>query len=382
MKLQELVKGTKIIEIIENYSLAADISSIIYQNDDENNNSYFYQDEHFWESVIKKPESYWGKKVNLYDFVVSNWIARIPGLYWSSTSKIMRRHKQEDIAFESNEWIEFEPIGKSKKVMGGVGTLLLPPTDDGKVLLSASAACNASTGVPLLFYPDILDKLKIKQGDCLIIQNARWQPMDFYWASKFASTKDIPRGYIVIDSIEKVHIRERNMPIVYHPFSLMEYEYKNGLLYDFVYVTADSKVENIEAKMEDFFKYYSKKNGRNGEYLLNPNMVNPIFEARYNSPIELTHASEKAKLNLLYERIRDVFFKEQHIEELIVKLPQYYQSSNAIKTLTKNIGLNISHLVEDSAASMSAQLINKCLEKGITEILIDRILMEYPQIFK
>lgn len=382
MKLYELTKGTKIIETIENYSLATEISSIIDQNENENVQYDFYEDKKFWQSVIKKPESYWGKKINLYDFVISNWIARIPGLYWSSASKIMRQHKQEDIAFESDEWIEFKPIGKSKKVMGGVGTLLLPPTDDRKVLLSASAACNASTGVPLLFYPEVLDQLKIKQGDCLIIRNARWQPMDFYWASKFASTKDIPRGYIVIDSIEKVHIRDRNQPVVYHPFSLMEYEYKDGLLYDFVYVTADSKVTNVEAKIEDFFKHYSEKNGRNGEYLLNPNMVNPIFESRYSSPIEMIHASEKAKLNLLYERIRDTFFKEQPIEELIVKLPQYYQSSTQIKTLAKNVGLNVSHFVEDSAVSMSAQLINKCIEKGTPEILIDRILLEYPQIFK
>ncbi|WP_241314037.1 hypothetical protein [Chryseobacterium arthrosphaerae] len=380
MKLYELAKGARIIETIENYSLAAEMPIKNKQEEVEGQASFF-DDEKFWKSVIKNPKYYWGKKMELYYFVVSDWIARVPGLYWSKASQAVRQHDHSDIAIQSKEWIEFNPIGKSKKVMGGVGTLLLPPTDDGKVLLSASATCNASTGIPLLFYPEVLETLKIRQGDCLIIRDARWQPMDIHWASKFASTMNIPRGYLVIDSIEKVHIEMRNLPVEYHPFSLMEYEYKDGLLYDFVYVTADSKVKNVDSKIEDFFKYYSKKDGRNGEYLLNPNIVDPIFESRYSSPIELTHASEKAKLNLLYERIKGVFFKEQPIEELIVKLPQYYQSSTEIKTLARNIGVNVSHLVEDSAASMSAQLINKCLEKGIIEILIDRIVLKYPQIF-
>lgn len=380
MKLYELTKGTKIIETIENYSLAAEMPSQIGQKENEGE-VCFYSDEEFWQNVIDKPHHYWGKKIDLYDFVVSDWIARVPGLYWNASAQALRQVDKNDIVILSKEWTEFNPIGKSKKVMGGVGTLLLPPTDDGKVLLSASASCNASTGVPLLFYPEVLDALQIKQGDCLIVRDARWQPMDFYWASKFASTKDIPRGYLVIDSIEKVHIRMRNLPIEYHPFSLMEYEYKDGILYDFVFVTADSKIKNVNKRIEKFFNYYSKKDGRNGEYLLNPNIVEPIFESRYSSPIEMTHASEKAKLNLLYERIRGTFFKEQPIEELIVKLPQYYQSSTQIKTLARNIGFNVSFLVEDSAVSMSAQLINKCLEKGTIETLIDRVVLEYPQIF-
>jgi hypothetical protein len=120
--------------------------------------------------------------------------------------------------------------------MGGVGTLLLPPTDEGKILLSVSAGCNASTGIPLLCFPEVYDHLKIKQGDCVIIRGAKWLPMDMHWASKFASTKDIPRGYLVIDSIDKIRVLNRNYPVAYHPFSLMEYEYQDSLFYDFVYV--------------------------------------------------------------------------------------------------------------------------------------------------
>lgn len=380
MSLKELYKGTKLIETIENYALAEEVKSL---NEDISNNEsfWFYNDEEFWRNVIADPIKYWNQKIDLYNFVVSDWVARIPGLYWTSSSEQIRQHKKEDIALQSKQWIEFYPPGKSKKVLGGVGTLLLPPTDEGKVLLSVSAGCNSSTGIPLLCFPEVYDYLKIKQGDCVVIRGAKWQPMDMHWASKFASTKDIPRGYLVIDSIDKIQIMERNYPVVYHPFSLMEYEYQDSLLYDFVYVTADNKVKNVDSEINLFFKEYAKKDGRNGEYLLNPNIVNPIFQSRYLSPTELKQVSEKAKLNLLYERIRGTYFNGQSIKQLIIKLPQYYQSGVSIRTLAKNIGVNVSLLVEDSAASMSAQLIDMCLKKEIIESLIDRIMLEYPIIF-
>ncbi len=380
MSLKELCKGTKLIETIENYALAEEVNSL---NEDISNDESFWfsNDEEFWRNIIADPIKYWHQKIDLYNFVVSDWVARVPGLYWIPSSEQIRQHKKEDIALQSKQWIEFFPPGKSKKVMGGVGTLLLPPTDEGKVLLSVSAGCNASTGIPLLCFPEVYDHLQIKQGDCVKIRGAKWLPMDMHWASKFASTKDIPRGYLVIDSTDKIKVLEKNYPVAYHPFSLMEYNYQDSLFYDFVYVTADSEVKNVDTEIERFFKEYAKKEGRNGEYLLNPNIINPIFESRYSSPSELSSTSEKAKLNLLYERIRGTYFKEQSIEQLIVKLPQYYQSSISIKTLARNIGVNISLLAEDSAASMSAQLIDICLRREMIEDLIDRIVFEYPIIF-
>lgn len=381
MSLKELYKGAKLIETIENYALAEELNSI-NENITNDESFWFSNDEEFWKNIIADPTKYWNQKVDLYDFVVSDWVARVPGLYWTLSSEHIRQHKKEDIALQSKQWIEFYPPGKSKKVMGGVGTLLLPPTDEGKILLSVSAGCNASTGIPLLCFPEVYDHLKIKQGDCVMIRGAKWLPMDMHWASKFASTKDIPRGYLVIDSIDKIQVLNRNYPVAYHPFSLMEYEYQDSLFYDFVYVTADSKVKNVNSEIEHFFKEYAKKEGRNGEYLLNPNIVNPIFPSRYLSPTELTQASEKAKLNLLYERIRGAYFKEQSVEQLMIKLPQYYQSSVSVRTLAKKIGVNVSLLVEDSAVNMSSQLIDLCIKKEMVVNLVDRLTIDYPQIFK
>lgn len=203
MSLRELYKGTKIIETIENYSFAEQL----FQNQENKrtkSSHHFFKDEDFWQEVIASPSKYWGQKVDLMRFVISDWVARVPGLFWSKSSGLIREHTLKDIAKQSKRWIEFNPPGKSKKVMGGIGTLLLPPTDDGKVLLSVSAGCNASSGIPILCFPEVIDQLDIKQGDCVDIIGAKWQPMDTHWASKFASTKDIPRGYLVIDDIKPV----------------------------------------------------------------------------------------------------------------------------------------------------------------------------------
>lgn len=379
-EISKLYKGAKLLEAIDNYALA-DRLSPSQMGTDSTSSVTFYDDSHFWESIIKDTENFWGRPINLYQFVVSKWMARVPGLYWLQSSKTIRKHSQEDIAFQSNEWLEFYPPGKSKKVLGGIGTILLPPSSDGKCLISVSAGCNASVGIPVLLYPDVLEALKIQEGDAINITAAKWIPMDVQWASHFATTKEIPRGYLVVDNIKKIAVTDRDIPTIFHPFSIMEYASDDALMYDFVYITADTHVENVEGRIENFFKEYAKKEGRNGEYLISPNLVKPIFESRYSRPSDLVNATERAQIKLLQERIRASHFNGVPIQALIQAIPKYYETGVAIRRLAKAIGISSAQLAEDSAASMSAQLIVKCLEKEITEQLIDRLVFEYPFIF-
>jgi len=381
MSLQQLYKGSKIIETLENYSLIEE-GSLIEKDYNRKTVKYFYSEENFWKTIIDNPSNYWGREIDLFSFVISDWVARVPGLFWTESSRAMRNHNDTDIAIQSKEWTEFYPPGKSKKVLGGIGTLLLPPTDDGKIIMSVSASCNASTGIPLLIFPEVLDAHKLKQGNFVSIRGAKWQPMNIQWASQFDSVIGIPRGYLIIDKPEKIEVFNDNYPVVYHPFSIMEYEYKDTILYDFVYATADSKVENIDLLIEKFFKEYRKKDGRNGEYLLNPNIIKPIFASRYLSPKELQKPSERAKLKLLYERVRNSHFNGIAIEKLVNEVPKFYSSKESIITLARNIGVNPQNLADDSATSMSAQLISICIEKEKVEVLIDRMVIDYPQIFK
>ncbi len=381
MSLQQLYKGSKIIETLENYSLIEE-GSLIEKDYNKKSDKYFYSEENFWKTIIDNPSIFWGREIDLFSFVISDWVARVPGLFWTESSRAMRKHNDTDIAIQSKEWTEFYPPGKSKKVLGGIGTLLLPPTDDGKIIMSVSASCNASVGIPLLIYPEVLEVHKLKQGNFVSIRGAKWQPMSVQWANQFDSIIGIPRGYFIIDKPEKIEVYSENHPVVYHPFSIMEYEFKDTILYDFVYATADSKVINVDSQIEKFFNEYRKKDGRNGEYLLNPNIIKPIFESRYMSPQELQNPSEKAKLKLLYERVRNSHFNGIAIDKLVNELPKFYFSKESIISLARHIGINPAILADNSATSMSAQLISLCIEKEKVEVLIDRMVIDYPQIFK
>jgi len=381
MELSNAFKATKVVETIENYSRAESNEFTYIEPITSNGEDWFYEDDHFWHEVISNPDRYWNKKINLHAFTVCNWIARIPGLYWASYSASIRKHSENEIANQSNDWIEFIPIGKSRKVLGGIGTILLPPNDEGKRLLSVSSSCNASLGIPVLIFPDVFDSLDLKEGDAISIKNARWQPLDTSWSKRFASTRGIPRGCLIIDSPDKIEIIKREIPVAYHPFSVMEYQKGDALLYDFVYLTVDSKMHNLNNSIEQFFSYYASKENRHGKYLLNPNMIQPLFETQYTSPTEMQSASEKAKLELLYKRIRKEEFKKTTLNKLIEALPHYYDSSMAVKRLAKNVGVSQAIFQEDNAASMSAQLINYCFDANIIEELTDRMYVEYPKIF-
>lgn len=229
---------------------------------------YFYTEESFWKNITSNPTRFWGKQIDLYNFVVSNWVARVPGLYWTEISQNMRQHNESDIAFQSLEWTVFNPPGKSKKVLGGIGTLLLPPTEEGKVLMSVTSSCNASSRIPILANPEVLEVLNLKQGNSVSIKKAKWQPMDIQRTKQFDSVKGIPRGCLIIDSPDKIELYNDDCPVVYHPFSIMEYEYKDTILYDFVYVTADSKVKDVDLLIEKFFEDYRKNEGRNGRVFI------------------------------------------------------------------------------------------------------------------
>ncbi len=174
-----------------------------------------------------------------------------------------------------------------------------------------------------------------------------------------------------------------NVPVLYHPFSIMEYQSKDALLYkDFVYLSLDSKVKNQRREIETFFNEYAKQENRNGSYLINPDITNPTFETLYISPAEICKPSEKAKLDLIFQRIRNTSFNHATLDELIHLLPYYYNSSVSISALSQRIGISPAFLTLMIIASMSAQLINLCIKRNKTEELIDRMMVEHPTIFR
>lgn len=378
MGLFELQKGTNLVETLDNYSLAE--QELTVANEVVDDSIVFDSDTAFWQAVIKKPEFYYNKKISLNHFVISDWVARVPGLFWSSGAKALRDAAENHVSNKENTYTEYFPAGKSRMVMGGIGTLLFPPNDDGKAIMSASSHYDASLGVPLLVFPDVAEKLK--SSALVRIKGAKWQAMENSWCKKFISGHDVPRGYLVIDSVDKVEVIENGYPVFHHPFSIMQYEQNDAYLYDYVYMTADASSPQANTFASKFFENYANKNGRYGEYLIASDMVNQLFETKYQSPSDLNKESEKANMNLLYNRIKGAHFNNVSLDQLIVKLPEYYDSVAALKSLAKKIGINPNKIADGSAIDYSSQLINLCIKYDLTEVLIDRLTNEYEEIFK
>lgn len=381
MLLSKAFKGAKIIEAIENYGVLADKKELLSEDNFAKTEELCHTDREFWSLVFSLGDEIFNRRFSFNSVGVSDWVARIPGLYWTSAAHILRKNADCNFILESKFFNELNPNDKSKKVLGGVGCIKIPPDEAGNRIITISTHSNASSGIPVLITAEIFERLKLKQGDELIISKTKWRGMSAEWSKRFATVKDVPRGYLVADSDSKiVKVGRSRIPIEYHPYSILQYDLNDSLLYDFVYMTVTTD-QDERKQIDEFFEYYRTKNNRFGTYLINPNLVNPCLDAKYSHPIDMVSPSEQANLNLIYERIRDVQFNNVTIEELLHILPKYYGNVNALKKLASNIGISTALLMEESGTAMANQLVNLCIKRKKIEELIDWLVLEYPKIF-
>jgi hypothetical protein len=298
--------------------------------------------------------------------------------YWEPGSRERREYDESQVAERFEDDVVFFPDVKSIRVYGGIGTIHLPPDISGAQVMTASSHANASTGVPILMLPEVIEGHRIRQGDMIAIIDARWQPMAISWANSFDST--LPKGYLVVDKPEMISIEERGYPIVYHPFSIMEYRSDNALLYDFVYKTVMSESKDERRSIQNFFDGYAKKDGRYGSYILNPDIVEPLFDSRYTSPAELRSPSEKAMFSLLLYRVKGRTFEGLSLDDLQSKLLSKYTTATSILRLAGGVSIPVTLIAEGTPVYMAAQVLSICIEYELVGTLINRMKTEYPNI--
>jgi hypothetical protein len=274
---------------------------------------YYTVDQEFWERAFSD-SPFWGTMVSLHGVAISEWVARVPGLFFKPESEMIRQVSPAAIERSSETWIQYQPWGKSQKVMGGIGTLRLAPMPDGSRLLCVTGSMNASTGIPVLVMPEILERFPAGLEGQLISLSARWQPMSIGWASQFPSLRGIPRGYLVIENPSDFRLLNQVSPTRFHPFTIMEYQQGSALLYDFAYATADTGDSNHRRELEEFFERYKNDFGRHGEYLIAADMYEPLWDAKFNDPAELRKDSQ---LELLEARVREHLHGQTAIDTVL-----------------------------------------------------------------
>ncbi len=324
MSLREAYVGVRVMETGDNFTradapLRSPPETRVSQSDE-----FFDDDGLVWERILHDPEGTWGLTFRFHDLVLSEWVARVPGLYWKPGAEQLRRLSPAAIEPTPDRWTQYRPWGKSQRVvMGGIGTLRLPPAQDGTRLVTLCSSLNASAGVPALLAPAVWDKICPRppyQAEGKVLSGAaRWQPMAEAWASRFPSTRDIPRGYLVLDNPDAITLHEETSPTQIHPCTVMEYRSGAKELFDFVYATADTTEPSYRGKLESFFDRYKGEQERYGRYLLAGDMVNALWEAEFNSPAELRRDDPSAgsQLALLEARVREHMLGEGTIEALL-----------------------------------------------------------------
>ena len=313
--------------------------------------------------------------VRIYEAAVSEWVARVPGLYWAPSSSFMRKIKPALIEHKTKTWITYQPLGKSQKVMGGIGTLRLAPATDGYRLMTLTTTLNASAGILALVSPEIWEDGWCGEGS-VISASAKWQAMTEKWASQFPSVKGIPRGYLILDKRDQVRVREHGAPVEIHPFSIMEYWDGSAQLLDYVYATVDTTEADFRDKLTDFFESYRIAEGRGGEYLLAADVSDPMWDAWFSSPAELRDSRRASQLRLIEARVHDAVSGQDVVDALIRTLSQ---SDNVkdLRRLSKDAGIEFQRWsAGGTVAEESARLVSEAVRSGKEQALIQVVMAE------
>ena len=386
---QEAEKLALVIEALENYSVAdAPLEKDMPQRMDEKMvgraTDWHYSDDEFWRKLFwsRNHENHggWGREHEISYCLMTEWVARVPGLFWTPQAKDLRQLASKHIESVSQSWITYSPPGKSDKVAGGVGTLRFPPDTHGNHLVTLTCGLNASSGIPALLSPDVWDQVRTNEGiegRLLHSVTGRWEKMGPGWAERFETIRGLPQGYLIVNQIKSSAISNTYGPVQFHPVSVMEYEAGSNKLFDFVYATADSGNRNWRRETELFFEKYRSERGRNGTYLTAADIGDPLWDAQYLSPLELRRNSQSGKphLELLEARVRDRLLDQSCIEQSLKELGQVFDDPRELQTLSDEIGVprtlwSANGSLADAAASFVAAIIKR--PKKIEE-LIQRI---------
>ncbi|HEX8408108.1 MAG TPA: hypothetical protein VF883_04550 [Thermoanaerobaculia bacterium] len=368
--LQRAAHGARILEAITNYARVEIEES---RNDTLNLNVHFSADEYFWPNVfgLRTP---FGSNVDVpNEVIVSEWVARVPGLFWMAGAQAHRREGEKLVEYRDGNSITLRPMGKSSLVSGGVGTIKLPPSEAGYRLITLTSSANVSAGVPALVSPEVWEHCRLREGSVVRIYKATWQAMARGWSAEFPSTRGIPRAYIRIDGPDTVEVIDDGAAAAIHPFSIMRYFDGKAELFDFVFATGYSTDPRMRQEISGFFDDYCRAEGREGEYLIDADVAQPMWASRYHSPAELRVAEE-----LLNRRIEDAMLGHNVTEVLQGVLSGL--SHGELRRISSEIGIPPATWFRGDAAVHEAQRFILCVPPAKIAVLIDAIRTLQPDL--
>ena len=380
MGLSQVYHDTHILEAAINYTKADDPLGVIDVANPPNANDqeYIYDDAGFWYYIFDHPDTLWDKRFQTTSrMTLSEWVPRIPGMFWHPSSKVFQEFADLEFQKIHGNIPVYTPEGKSGKVMGGTGTLKLPPDAQGRRLVSLSGSKNASVGIPALIYPEVWEHHHLKEGT-QVQGSFIWKKMEQQWVQYFMSSQSLIRGYMEIKHPDQLSV-EGESAIMVHPFSIMEYEKEGNRLYDFMFFTMHQTTDRRQ--MSEFLTQYAEKNGH-GRYLLECDVSNPLFNGTFANPSDFK-ANGKEHLEFMDRRMKDALAGNDLQEQLYAALGNHYFSNADLVRISTMINIapalwNLDGQANDNIVSF----LNEVNQKGFVHALIETIEREHPGTLK
>jgi hypothetical protein len=375
--------ATQVGEVLANYALA---DSPLEQREElasdaasarVSNAFPFFDDECFWRelSSVDERSTVPGSVFHISGAAVSEWVARVPGLYWASGSAKMRMLNPAYKEAQTSQWTTYVPMGKSRLVSGGVGTLKFSPSEDGFRLVTLTTSFNASRGVPALISDEVWEHCNLAEG-VGIEGDARWSALPRKWAEQFPLVRGIPRGCLILNTPDAIRrVAENVAPVQVHPFSIMEYWNGDTQLHDFVYVTVDTGDLELRGKTSDFFEEYRTAKGRDGRYLLAADISDPLWPAEFASPEEM-RARKAPQLRLIEKRVQEATCGLTVTEGLLKELSKF-PDRNDLTRLSEDADIPSRRWSEGGLlADEAARLVDEAIRSNKLQALIQVVITE------
>lgn len=385
MEFHEAFAGVHVLEICHNYVRADDpLNQAPETHQSEAQDIELQIDRQLWSDIHCEPERHWGQKIHFTGAGLSEWVARVPGLYWTPGASALREFGPAANIL-SEEWLRYECYHESPHVFGGIGTLRLSPATDGSRLVTLTQEMNASCGFPILVSPDVWTKIT-KAGNVegrILSGTAHWQPIPHGWSERFHYTLSLPRGCLVISDPDQVEVHDAIAPMVIHPFTVMEYYAGARKLFDFVYAQADTACPGYRLSLAAFFDAYKDMNERYGRYLLGGDTIQPLWEAEFSSPADLRRADPAAdsKLELLEARVQERMLGHDVVDTLLEALGEVLHTPDEVRVLSAEIGIPPGVWYSGgSVVETINQFVNAARLRSKLTALIEAVSRYYPEL--
>jgi hypothetical protein len=374
--LVEAFEAARIIEAAENYAIADLV-------DKTSSGAHvlpvltFWSEGEFWRYVLGDRDNFNELPVNLPEVVVSEWVPRVPGLYWDPKARQMR--------FDTTDGrLIYDPYSKSQFVLGGIGTLRLSPDSNGQRIFSVSTGGNVSAAIPVIIPNRIWRRLGLNTGTTVALKEVWWQTMAENWTQRFDSV-NVPRAYLCIEDESQIQVIGRSTEPTYQPFSVIVYVKGYAEFYDYVFCNV--RANESQDQLADFFEMYRIQYGYGGQYLLNPDPALPLFNSVFNSPEQLRQADAGGRyhLDMLRDGVRQAYFRGLTVEYILEVLSRNYITTASIDRIATYLKYPIVMFDNNNATDRISQLVKWCIDfrdsnqyknGGKMEELIDKLVTE------